>query len=165
MGEPHVPVFHGGKQLYTGVVLDGPTTGRPLDETDDFQKLGHGATYLDWDLPRTVVTALLAVPREKVVDVGGFDPAFGRIGWGMEDTHLGAALIASGCMVIPLRQCIGFHLDSPDADAQWQTKLAGWPDTLAYYRMLLDGPAPSGHADAFHAHAERLLADAEVITR
>ncbi|WP_218149314.1 glycosyltransferase family 2 protein [Streptomyces colonosanans] len=156
---------NGGKQLYTGVVLDGPTTGRPLDETDDFQKLGHGVTYLDWDLPRTVVTALLAVPREKVVNVGGFDPTFGRIGWGMEDTHLGAALIASGCLVVPLRQCVGFHLDPPDADAQWETKLAGWPNTLAYYRMLLDGPVPSGRAGAFHAHTEQLLADAEVITR
>ncbi|MET8981650.1 glycosyltransferase family 2 protein [Streptomyces sp. NPDC004539] len=154
----------GGKQLYTGVVLDGPTTGSPLDDTDDFQALGHGAIYLDWDLPRTVVTALLAVPRTKVVDVGGFDPAFGRIGWGMEDTHLGAVLIAAGCLVVPLRQCVGFHLDPPDADAQWRTKLAAWRDTLSYYQMLLDAPAPSGRADLFDSRTKQLLTDAEVIT-
>lgn len=155
----------GGEQLYTGIILDGPTTGRPLDDTDDFQQLGHGATYLDWDLPRVVVTALLAAPRDKVVNVGGFEPAFGRIGWGMEDTHLGAALIAAGCLVTPLRQCVGFHLDPPDADAQWQAKLTSWPSTLAHYRTLLDGPVPSGRATAFRNFAQQLLADAEVITR
>ncbi|MFD4480392.1 glycosyltransferase family 2 protein [Streptomyces sp. NPDC058471] len=155
----------GGKQLYTGIVLDRPTTGSPLNDTDDFQKLGHGATYLDWDLPRVVVTALMAAPRERVVDVGGFDPVFGLVGWGMEDTHLGAALIAAGCLVVPLRQCVGFHLDPPDADAQWKTKLAGWPSTLAYYRRLLDGPPPHGRAMAFREAAEQLLATSEVISR
>ncbi|MET8683615.1 glycosyltransferase [Streptomyces sp. NPDC004732] len=155
----------GGPQLYTGVVLDGPTTGHPLEETEDFQKLGYGATYLDWDLPRMVVTALLAVPRAKVLEVGGFDPAFGRIGWGMEDTHIGAALIAAGTLVVPLRQCVGFHLDPPDASDQWRSKLASWPDTLAYYRMLLDGPAPSGRAASFQNSTEQVLAQSEVITR
>lgn len=158
-------ISRGGPQMYTGTVLDGPTIAHPLDTTDDFQQLGCGATYLDWDLPRMVVTALLAVPRAKVIDVGGFDPEFGRIGWGMEDTHLGAALIAAGCLVVPLRQCVGFHLDPPDAAAQWQTKLAGWPDTLARYRTLLDAPAPSDRAAAFHQHIEQLLADAQVVTR
>ncbi|MFH8991453.1 glycosyltransferase family 2 protein [Streptomyces sp. NPDC017940] len=155
----------GGKQMYTGIVLDRPTTGSPLNDTDDFQKLGHGATYLDWDLPRVVVTALMAAPREKVLDVGGFDPVFGLVGWGMEDTHLGAALIAAGCLVVPLRQCVGFHLDPPDAEAQWQTKLAGWPSTLAYYRRLLDDPPPHGRAAAFRTAAEQLLSQSEVISR
>lgn len=155
----------GGEQLYTGTVLAGPTTGSPLNDTDDFQALGHRTTYLDWDLPRTVVTALLAAPRAKVVDVGGFDPAFGRIGWGMEDTHLGAALIAAGCLVVPLRQCVGFHLDPPDAAAQWESKLAGWPGTLSYYRRLLEGPAPSRRTRQFNGAAARLLDTAEVSYR
>ncbi|GII97555.1 glycosyltransferase family 2 protein [Sinosporangium siamense] len=155
----------GGKQLYTGIDLDRPITGSPLNDTDDFQKLGHGATYLDWDLPRVVVTALMAAPREKVLDIGGFDPVFGHVGWGMEDTHLGAALIAAGCFVVPVRQCVGFHLDPPDADAQWQTKLASWPSTLAYYRRLLNAPAPHGRATAFREAAEQLLGDSEVISR
>ncbi|KUO04848.1 hypothetical protein AQJ67_09925 [Streptomyces caeruleatus] len=155
----------GGKQMYTGITLDRPTTGSPLNDTDDFQKLGHGTTYLDWDLPRVVVTALMAAPREKVVDVGGFDPVFGLVGWGMEDTHLGAALISAGCLVVPLRQCVGFHLDPPDAEAQWQTKLAGWPSTLAYYRRLLDGPVPHSRTTAFRDAAKQLLAESEVINR
>lgn len=155
----------GGPQLYSGTHLEGPTEGSPLADTRDFQDLGHGAFYLDWDLPRTVVTALLGVPRRTVMDVGGFDPAFGQIGWGMEDTHLGAALISAGCRVVPLRQTVGFHLDPPDAAAQWQRKLAGWPDTLAHYRTMLQGPVPTGRQGQFGIRTNRLLSTAEVITR
>ncbi|WP_327167715.1 MULTISPECIES: glycosyltransferase family 2 protein [Streptomyces] len=155
----------GGTLLYSGHVLSGPATGSPLNDTDDFQKLGHGAFYLDWDLARTVVTAMVAVPRAAVIDVGGFDETFGRIGWGMEDTHLGAALIAAGCLVVPLRQAVGYHLDPPDADAQWQTKLQGWPATLAHYRGRLAAPAPTGRGRSFETAAYRLLVRAEVNAR
>ncbi|WP_327359950.1 glycosyltransferase [Streptomyces sp. NBC_01296] len=155
----------GGTLFYSGHVLPGPATGSPLNDTDDFQKLGHGAFYLDWDLARTVVTAMVAVPRAAVVDVGGFDETFGRIGWGMEDTHLGAALIAAGCLVVPLRQAVGYHLDPPDADTQWQTKLQGWPATLAHYRGRLAGAAPTGRGRTFAAAAHRLLVRAEVNAR
>ncbi|MFB7255126.1 glycosyltransferase [Streptomyces nojiriensis] len=178
-GGPHVPAHpanlaadhrvtwrsSGGRQLYSGRVLDGPVTGSPLDDTEDFQQLGYGAFYLDWDLARTVVTAALCVPREAVLEVGGFDETFGRIGWGMEDTHLGAALIAAGCLVAPLRQTVGYHLDPPDAEEQWQTKLAGWSKTLAYYRQLLQAPVPSGRQASFGQRTDVLLKDARVTTR
>ncbi|MEE1825359.1 glycosyltransferase family 2 protein [Streptomyces sp. BE20] len=155
-----------GKRLpYSGITLTDELHGRPLDATDDFQTLGYGRSYYDWDLPRMAVTALLAVPREQLVDVGGFDEEFGALGWGMEDTHLGAALIAAGCLVIPLRQAVGYHLDPPDATAQWQSKLAAWPATLAHYRRLLALPAPGGRGHAFATAADKHLTDAEVITR
>ncbi|KWW98581.1 Glycosyl transferase family 2 [Carbonactinospora thermoautotrophica] len=155
----------GTRLLYSGIVLDKPLEGRPLDHTRDFQDLGYGAWYYDWDLPRMVVTALLAAPRAAVLDVGGFDAEFGRIGWGMEDTHLGAALIASGCLVVPLRQAVGFHLDPPDAEQQWQRKLATWPATVAHYQRRLNEPVPIGRTEAFTTVADRLLAQAEVSTR
>ncbi|MFD8783757.1 glycosyltransferase family 2 protein [Kitasatospora sp. NPDC059599] len=155
-----------GKVLpYSGITLTDELNGRPLDATDDFQTLGYGRSYYDWDLPRMVVTALLAVPREQLVTVGGFDEEFGALGWGMEDTHLGATLIASGCLVVPLRQAVGFHLDPPDAASQWQTKLATWPATLARYRHLLSLPAPTARSNAFAAAADKHLIDAEVYTR
>lgn len=149
--------------LYTGVTLTEPFDGRPLDHTHDFVDLGYGQRYGDWDLPRMVVTALVAVPRAAVVDIGGFDPEFGRIGWGMEDTYLGACLIAAGMLVIPLRQAVGFHLDPPDADEQWQQKLATWPDTLARYWDLIRQPAPTGRSRAFTTAMTDLLRICEVL--
>lgn len=149
--------------MYSGLVLGEPLDGRPLDHTHDLLDLGFGRTYYDWDLPRMVVTALLAVPRDTVVDVGGFDPEFGRIGWGMEDTHLGAKLIASGLLVVPMRQAVGFHLDPPDAESQWKIKLAGWPRTLDRYRRLLELPAPTGQAREFTAHVNAFRPRCEVL--
>ncbi|MFD8497770.1 glycosyltransferase family 2 protein [Amycolatopsis sp. NPDC059657] len=148
---------------YTGLTLDTPLDGRPLDHTNDFLDLGYGRLYYDWDLPRMVVTALVAVPRAAVLDVGGFAAEFGRLGWGMEDTYLGACLIAAGLLVIPLRQAVGFHLDPRDARDQWQRKLATWPATLAHYRHLMQQPAPSGRTEPFSAAMTRLLNSCEVL--
>ncbi|SDJ02586.1 Glycosyl transferase family 2 [Actinokineospora alba] len=146
---------------YSGITLPEPLDGRPLDDTRDFIDLGYGQSYYDWDLPRMVVTALVAVPRAAVLDVGGFDADFGRLGWGMEDTYLGACLIAAGLLVIPLRQAVGFHLDPSDAAEQAQHKLAGWPRTLTRYRDLLELPAPRGRAHAFIASMSELLTNCE----
>lgn len=150
-----VPMFYSGQVYPLGFV------GRPLEDTGEFVGLGHGATYHDWDLPRMVVTALVAAPRATVCDVGGFDPGFNATGWGCEDTHLGAALIAAGCKVAPLRQVRGFHLDPPDAHVQWQTKLATAPHRIDHYRHLLAGPAPGGRAEQMARYAKRLLQDAQ----
>ncbi|RKE07895.1 glycosyl transferase family 2 [Catellatospora citrea] len=150
-----VPMF------YTGQVYDQPFTGHPLDHTDEFVALGFGRAYHDWDLPRMVVTALVAVPRAAVFEVGGFDAGFDASGWGSEDTHLGAALIAAGCKVAPLRQVRGYHIDPPDAQQQWQAKFATAAERVAYFRQLLEQPAPCGRADQLAATAQRLLQTAQ----
>lgn len=166
LGADHRVVWRppvGRRLLYTGITLAESVDGRPLDHTHDFVDLGYGKRYYDWDLPRMVVTALVAVPRITILDVGGFDAEFGRIGWGMEDTYLGACLIAAGLLVIPLRQAVGFHLDPPDAQAQWQRKLASWPDTLARYWDLMQHPAPTGRTTAFTTAMTELLNSCEVL--
>ncbi|SRR5216683_136060 len=152
----------GQRLVYSGITLDEPLDGCPLDATDGLRQLGFARTYYDWDLPRMVVSALLAVPRRAVIEVGGFCPRFGEIGWGSEDTYLGAALIGLGLMVAPLRQLTGYHVNPPDEAASWQAKLATWPDTVAFYRHLLEQPPPRGRAAEFRRQASALLRDCEV---
>ncbi|WP_052710703.1 glycosyltransferase family 2 protein [Pseudofrankia sp. DC12] len=149
---------------YSGITLTAPLDGRPLDATDDLRALGEGRWYYDWDLPRMVVTAVMAAPRAALLDVGGLHAAFGRTGWGCEDTYLGAVLIAAGLRVAPLRQLVGYHLDPPDAPAAWAAKLATWPDTLALYRRLLAQPPPGGQSAEFLRATRELLADCEVLS-
>ena len=132
-----------GRHPHTGLVLDVPMEGRPLDHTDDLRGLGHGVRYYDWDLPRMVVTAMMSVPRAAVLDIGGFHPGFATT-WGVEDTHLGATLIAAGLKVAPIRTTVGFHLDPPDAIAQWRRKAATWQRNIDLYWRLLDEPVPRG---------------------
>ncbi|BCY11050.1 glycosyltransferase family 2 protein [Actinoplanes sp. L3-i22] len=146
-GEPDLTADHrvvwrpptGVPMFYTGMVFDKPVNGKPLDDTDEFRALGHGQRYYDWDLPRMVVTALVAVPRARVVACGGFDPGFSE-GWGCEDTYLGARLIAAGCKVAPVRSVRGFHLDPPQAEQVWQQKFATAARNVERYWRLLDTP-------------------------
>jgi glycosyltransferase involved in cell wall biosynthesis len=140
---------------YSGRVLPEPVEIHALDETDDFRTLGHGRLYYDTDLPRMVFSALVAMPRAAVLDVGGFEPEFSRRGWGFEDTHLGAKLIASGLTVIPLRQAVGFHVYLPQVP-ETDRKRAGWEVTLDLYRELLARPVPAGQRERL----EREVADA-----
>ncbi len=137
-----------GRHPHTGLVLNAPMEGRPLDYTDDLRRLGHGVRYYDWDLPRMVVTAMMSVPRATVLDVGGFHPGFATT-WGVEDTYLGATLIAAGLKVTPVRTTVGFHLDPPDAIDQWRRKAATWQHNIDLYWRLLDEPAPRGRSREF----------------
>lgn len=168
-GEPHLEADHrvrwrapaGQRLAYTGITLTDAIDGRPLEDTADFTDLGFGRRYHDWDLPRMVVTALVACPRPAVVEVGGFDNEFGRVGWASEDTYLGACLIGAGCQVAPLRQARGFHLDPPDPAAAWAAKKATWPDTIARYWSLLDQPPPNGAGGLFQTRAQEALRSAQ----
>ncbi|MGH3903249.1 MAG: glycosyltransferase family 2 protein [Pseudonocardiaceae bacterium] len=137
-----------GRHPHTGLVLHAPMEGRPLDRTGDLRRLGHGARYYDWDLPRMVVTAMMSVPRAAVLDVGGFHPEFATT-WGAEDSYLGATLIAAGLKVVPVRTTVGFHLDPPDALDQWRRKAATWQRNIDLYWRLLDEPAPRGRTSQF----------------
>ncbi|MEH1014643.1 glycosyltransferase family 2 protein [Micromonospora sp. CPCC 206060] len=170
-GEPDLDADHrvrwtppaGVPMFYTGQVYPKVFVGRPLEDTREFLDLGHGRTYYDWDLPRMVVTSLVAAPRRAVLDVGGFADGFGADGWGAEDTHLGAALISHGCLVIPLRQARGWHIDPPDPAAAWKAKLAGVAPRIALYRQLCEQPAPTARAADLAERAETLLRKAETL--
>ncbi len=165
-GEPDLAADHrvmwrpptGTPLFYTGLVLDQPVDGRPLDDTDEFRALGHGNRYYDWDLPRMVVTALAAAPRAAVVAAGGFHPDFAD-GWGCDDTYLGAVLIAAGCKVAPLRQARGWHIDPPDADAAWRAKFATAAGNVARYWRLLQQPAHDRPPLTDSPHVDWLLAE------
>ncbi len=145
-----------GRMLYSGIELNEPVEGRPLDATDDLRRLGRGAWYYDWDLPRMVVTAMVSMPRSAVLQAGGFEPEFSG-GWGVEDTHLGAKLIAAGLKVVPLRQAVGFHIDPPDAAESWRQKLSVWPRNIDLYHRLLDRPVPDDGRSWFTRHTDSLL--------
>jgi glycosyltransferase involved in cell wall biosynthesis len=165
-GEPDLAADHrviwrppvGTRLFYTGLVLGRPIDGRPLDHTGEFLRLGNGRRYYDWDLPRMVVTALVAAPRAAVIAAGGFHPDFAH-GWGCDDTYLGAVLIADGCKVVPLRQARGWHIDPPDAERCWRAKFATAADNVARYWRLLNQPADARHPLTASPDVARLLAE------
>jgi GT2 family glycosyltransferase len=149
--------WHGNAGLvpYKKPSLEKPELFKLLDGTDDLRGLGRGANYYGLTLPHMVEGFMVSMPRTAVIDVGGFDTGF--VGWGLEDTHLAAKLIASGLKVVPLRTTTGFHIDPPDADEQSKIKLADWPHNNELYRQRLVEPAPSNLKNCFMAEANEIL--------
>ncbi|MBB5874632.1 cellulose synthase/poly-beta-1,6-N-acetylglucosamine synthase-like glycosyltransferase [Allocatelliglobosispora scoriae] len=155
-------IFPVGILPFSGAILDGPEYCRLLEETDDLRTLGHGRWILDWALPRTVITALVAMPRDAVIDVGGFHPGFHGL-WGAEDAYVGAKLIAAGCKVAPVRSAVGLHVDPPEAQPENGKKQSSLPRTVAFYRSLLAQPMPVGGDTWLREHARAHLDQATVI--
>lgn len=81
--------------------------------TNNLKKLGNcKKIWLSdgdwWSLPRMVYGCLFSMRKESWKEVSGFDERF--IGWGWEDTFLGAKAISAGCYVIPVFSSVGAHI-------------------------------------------------------
>ncbi len=168
-GEPNLLKDHrvrwrapvGMPAIHSGRVYAEPAVIWPLDRTGDLLDLGFATAHHGFDLPFMVITALMAAPRRAIESVGGFDAGFDAEGWGGEDTHLGALLIAAGCRVAPLRQARAFHIDPPDPAAVRAGKFATARERAVRCRELLARPAGSRTAAASERLTDELLAGAQ----
>ena len=79
-----------------------------LRESDYFKKFGNGKILGVWDLPFMFLANNASVFRKYVLEVGGFDMKFK--GWGVEDVHLAAKLIARGLYLIPNLDATVYHI-------------------------------------------------------
>ncbi|GIH11214.1 hypothetical protein Rhe02_92810 [Rhizocola hellebori] len=148
---------------FSGAVVDRPARCDLLNDTDDLLKLGNGRWVFDWSLPRTIITAMVAMPREAIIETGGFHPGFHGL-WGAEDAYVGAKLIAAGCRVAPVRTAVGWHIDPPGTQKENHRKQASLRRTVAFYKSLLAQPMPVGARQWFFEHTSKVLRDAVAIT-
>ena len=79
-----------------------------LKETNNLKNFGQNKVLGVWDLPSIFVTNAVSIKKKDFDSVGGFNLQFQ--GWGMEDTFLGACLIALGCFIIPVFSTGAFHI-------------------------------------------------------
>jgi len=80
-----------------------------LKETDNFKNFGQDKVLGVWDLPSTFVTNAVSIKKKDFESIGGFNLQFK--GWGMEDTFLGACLVALNCFIIPVFSTGIFHIE------------------------------------------------------
>jgi glycosyltransferase involved in cell wall biosynthesis len=86
-------------------------------------------------LPEMYVTHNVSVSKTLAVEVGGFEESFQ--GWGMEDTHFGAKLMATGAYIIPSMDDYGvFKIQHPSRDGKDIGEQCR--DNLEIYRKLLE---------------------------
>ena len=81
--------------------------------TDNFKALTGTESIGLRTLPSFFQTNIVSVPTHSVREVGGFVPEMQ--GWGLEDTLLGALLVASGCKLIPCPTSVAFNLECASA--------------------------------------------------
>lgn len=107
-----------------------------LKESDYFKKFGSDKIIGVWDLPFMFVTCNVSAPRRYAFEVGGFDMRFK--GWNMEDTHLGAKLIARGLYVIPNLHSTVYHLTkgAPTVDFK-RKKIEEYRRNIGMYEELI----------------------------
>jgi glycosyltransferase involved in cell wall biosynthesis len=110
-------------------------------ETNYFKDFGLGRTLGPFDLACMVVTHSMSASRNEVLAAGGFHSAFGKK-WGLEDTYLGARLIARGNFVIPLLSSGVYHINtSANEDVKIKSrKYMELADNYSHYLKLLNLP-------------------------
>lgn len=105
-------------------VCELPEKTRFLQETDNFKHF-NSERVGGWTLAEMVVSHNMALRADRAREVGGFDPRF--VGYGSEDTFLGAKLIAAGNFVVPLTESGVFRIRhkprSGDDDQQLRESL------------------------------------------
>ncbi len=83
-------------------------TVRLMKESNNLKDFGNGNVLGVWDLPSIALTCSITMKKKTFLNTGGFNLAFE--GWGMEDTFLGACLIANGNYIIPVYSTGVFHI-------------------------------------------------------
>ncbi|MEX0587415.1 MAG: glycosyltransferase [Patescibacteria group bacterium] len=111
---------------------------RILDETDNFKEFGGGRVVGVWDLPSMVVSNAISMRSSEFRAVGGFNLQFE--GWGMEDTFLGACLIARGNYVIPCLSTGVYHIEHPPRSGSKLKRLQEFNKNVLVYLDLIHRP-------------------------
>lgn len=85
----------------------------PLIDSDYFKSFGKNRIIGVWSLPFMFLACNVSILRRHLLSVGGFDSRFNV--WGLEDTHLGAKLIAQGLYLVPNLESTTYHLVKKNA--------------------------------------------------
>lgn len=106
----------------------------PLNESNYFKDFGRGKIFGVWELPFMFLTSNASMPRDEILKVGGFDMRFR--GWGLEDVHLAAKLIANGLYLIPNLHSTVYHLVKKSSKKEKEERIKEYKRNLNFYNKL-----------------------------
>jgi len=112
-----------------------------LKETNNFKDFGQDKVLGVWDLPSMFVTNAVSIRKRDFEAVGGFNLQFR--GWGMEDTFLGACLIALGCFIIPVFSTGIFHIKHSPRSRSNKNLIKEFNRNVLVYLDLIHQPISS----------------------
>lgn len=106
----------------------------PLIESNYFKKFGYGRIFGVWELPFMFLTSNASVSRHEIIKIGGFDMRFK--GWGMEDVHLAAKLIANGLYLIPNLNTTVYHLLKKSLEKERKKRIKEYEKNFNLYNKI-----------------------------
>jgi GT2 family glycosyltransferase len=109
-----------------------------LRESNYFKNFGNGKIIGVWDLPFMFLSCNASVARKYLLEIGGFDTRFR--GWGLEDTHLGAKLIARGLYLIPNLHATVYHLITKSSEKEKEQKIKEYKRNYILYNKSKNEP-------------------------
>jgi len=109
-----------------------------LKETDNFKNFGQDKVLGVWDLPSVFVTNAVSIKKKDFENIGGFNLQFK--GWGMEDTFLGACLIALDCFIIPVFSTGIFHIEHASRSGSDRKLIKEFNRNVLVYLDLIHQP-------------------------
>lgn len=112
-----------------------------LKETNNLKNFGQNKVLGVWDLPSMFVTNVVSIKKKDFDAVGGFNLQFR--GWGMEDTYLGACLIALGCFIIPVFSTGAFHIKHVARSSSNKNLMKEFNRNVLVYLDLIHQPISS----------------------
>ena len=105
-----------------------------LKKSNYFKNFGGGKIFGVWELPFMFLTSNASISRREIIKIGGFDTRFK--GWGMEDIHLAAKLIANGLYLIPNLHSTVYHLVKRSSKKEKNKKIKEYEKNLKLYNKL-----------------------------
>lgn len=109
-----------------------------MDETMNLKNFGHNKVLGVWDLPAMVITNAVSIKKKHFSSVGGFNPRFE--GWGMEDTFIGACLIALHNYIIPVFSTGIFHIQHLPRKGNMKDLIKEFDKNVLTYIDLINSP-------------------------
>lgn len=111
---------------------------RIMEETRNLKDFGQDRVIGVWDLPAMVVTNAISMKRSHFLSIGGFNSQFK--GWGMEDTFIGACLIAQHNFIIPVLSTGIFHIEHPPRSGKMEILIKEFNKNVLVYLDLINLP-------------------------
>lgn len=109
-----------------------------VEETDNLKTFGKDKVLGVWDLPSMVVTNSLSIKKSSFEQIGGLNLQFK--GWGMEDTFLGACLIAQGNYIIPCFSTGIYHIEHKPRSGNVKKQITEFNRNVLVYLDLVNRP-------------------------
>jgi glycosyltransferase involved in cell wall biosynthesis len=116
-------------------------------DTDHLRELGCGrhvrmANGARYDLPAMVVGAFFSIERDALLAIGGSDERL--VGWGCEDSLIGARSLALGNAVVPVYSAVGWHVSHPRRE---EAEVGQFRRNLATLNAIYSEPFEPTHPD------------------